>query len=135
MKNTIKIAIVVVCLPLAILGFGAMFDPYPVADQFAIELLGTHGLSTMRGDVGGLLLGSVIMAIIGLWRNNTVWFLAVAVMMLTVASGRLVGFLMDGVTPAVMTPLVAELIIAAVMIAAHRMLSAQSSAPSSDLTG
>ena len=88
-----------------------------------MEPQGIHGLNTIRADIGGLLLVNVIMMVIGLWRCNTTWFLAVAVIMSTVALGRLIGLAIDGVDAAVVPPLVVELVIAGVMLVAHRRLA------------
>ena len=124
MSLAIKIVVLVLCIPMLILGFGAMFNPAAVLDKFAVVPEGLYGLSTVRGELGGLLLGSVLMVVIGVVRSNTTWFLAVAVLMVTVAVGRLVGFVLDGVATAVLPSLIIELVFAAVMVFAHYKLSA-----------
>jgi len=123
MNAAIKIAIALLSLPLLVLGFIAMFNPTGMFERLAVEPQGIHGLSTIRADVGGLLLGGAIMMLIGLWRSNTTWFLAVAVMMSAVAFGRLVGLVVDGVGNAVMLPLAVELVTAGLMLLARRRLS------------
>jgi hypothetical protein len=127
MNNVIKIVVALLCLPLLALGLGAMFNPMGMLDKFAVEPQGIHGLNTIRGDIGGLLLCNVIMMVMGVWRNNTTWFLAVAVIMCTVAFGRLIGFVMDGIETAVAPALVVELVIAGVMLFAHQRLASENS--------
>ena len=122
MEKAIEIVVVLLCLPLLVLGLLAMFNPTAMVEKFGVEPLGSHGLNTIRADIGGLLLCNVIMMVMGLWRKNTTWFLAVAVVMSTVAVGRLVGLVIDGVDTAVIPPLVVELVIAGVMLIAHRRL-------------
>ncbi len=126
MNNAVKVLIVVLCLPLIALGVGAMFNPAVMSGNFAVDPQGIPGLSTIRGDVGGLLLGSAIIMLVGVWRSNTTWFLAAAVMMSTVAFGRLVGFFVDGLDAAIVPAFVIEIVITAVMIATHRRYSAVS---------
>ena len=126
MNNAVKVLIVVLCLPLIALGVGAMFNPAVMSGNFAVDPRGIPGLSTIRGDIGGLLLGSAILMLVGIWRGNTTWFLAAAVMMSTVAFGRLVGFVVDGLDAAVAPAFVIEIVITAVMITVHRRYSADS---------
>ena len=123
MNKAIKIVIAVLCLPLLALGILSMFNPMGMLDKFAVEPQGIHGLNTIRADIGGLLLGTVIMMAMGLWRNNTTWFLAAAVLMGTVAFGRVVGLAIDGVDTAIVPPLVVELVIVGVTLVAHWRLA------------
>ena len=120
MGNGLKIIVGLMGIPLMILGLGAMFAPAEMLEKLAVIPQGLHGYSTIRGDIGGLLVGSASMVFIGLWRNNSTWFLAVAVMMCTVALGRLVGFAAEGIDSTVIPPFVVELVISAVMITAHK---------------
>ncbi len=128
MNKAIKIVIALLCLPLLALGIATMFNPTGMLDKFAVEPEGIHGLNTIRADIGGLLLGTVFMMVMGLWRNNTTWFLAAAVLMGTVVFGRLVGLAIDGVDAAVVPPLVVELVIVGVMLLAHWRLAPENCA-------
>ena len=123
MSNAIKILVILLSAPLVVLGVGAMFNAVEMAAQFGIQPQGIPGLSTLRADIGGLLLGSAILMLLGVWRNNTTWLLAAAVMMGVVAFGRLVGFIFDGFDAALVTPLVVELVIVGVMVGVHHKLS------------
>lgn len=60
---------------------------------------------------------------IGLTTGQTLGFVAVAILMAVVAFGRIVGMLADGFDKAVLPPLIVELVIIAVLIAAHLQLS------------
>ena len=122
MNKAIKILVALLSLPLLALGLSAMFNPTGMFETFGLEPQGILGLNTIRADIGGLLLGSAIMMFMGLWRGNTTWFLGVAAMMSTVAFGRLVGFVADGVDTAAAPALVVELVIAGVMLLANRRL-------------
>jgi hypothetical protein len=122
MSRAIKISVVILCLPLLVLGLGAMFNPMAMLERFAVEPDGIHGLNTLRADIGGLLLGTAVLMLLGVFRNEKTWFLAAAVMMGVVAFGRLVGLAFDGFDPSVVPPLVVELVIVGAVIFAHRRL-------------
>ena len=55
-------------------------------------------------------------------RHETTWFLAVAILMAAAALGRIVGIAIDGFDKAVLPPLVIELVIGGVLLAAHLVL-------------
>ena len=108
-----------------IMGIGFLFDPAGNAPDLALSPLGAHGLNTLRGDIGGLFLASTALIGLGLMLRKGDWLLAVAMLMLFIAAGRLIGFVIDG-NPA-QTTLVAfgfEIVMAAVLIATSRRLAA-----------
>ncbi len=55
-----------------------------------------------------------------LLKNNTTWFLSVAVFMLLIAFGRLVGFAFDGIAMDAVPVFVGEIVIAGLMFVAHK---------------
>jgi len=122
MNNVIKILIVIPALLLLALGLKSMFLPMEMAEKFGVEPLGPNGLNTIRGHLGGTLLTAAALMFIGLLSKNTTWFLATAVFMGLVAVGRAVGFAVDGIAPEAIPPLVIEIIIIGVMMAAHKKL-------------
>ena len=122
MNTALKALIALLCLPLLVLGLSAMFNPSSVIEKFAVVPLDAHGWNTVRADIGGLLLGIALLMLMGLWRKNTTWFLAAALLSGIVAVGRLVGLAFDGADMAVVPPLVVELVIVGVMLTAHRKL-------------
>ncbi|GAB5439376.1 hypothetical protein [Falsiruegeria mediterranea] len=91
--------------------------------NFAIEPVGTAGLSTTRSVIGGLFLASVALRVIGLTTGQTLGYVAVAILMGIVALGRIVGLLADGTGKAVLQPLVGELVIIAVLTIAYAQRS------------
>jgi len=122
MERALKILVALIAIPLLIGGAKAMFDPTGLVERLAVQPAGIAGLSTIRGGIGGLLMGSGAMIVVGLVRKNTEWFLAVAVLMAVATLGRVVGLGLDGVVPAAIKPTVIEAVIVAVMLAAHRKL-------------
>lgn len=122
MERALKILVALLAIPLLIGGAKAMFDPTGLIERLGVEPQGVVGLSTIRGAIGGLLMGSSAMIIVGLVRKNTEWFLAVAVLMAVATLGRVVGLGLDGVAAPGVAAAVIEAVIVGVMIAAHRKL-------------
>ena len=104
------------------LGTMSMFAPRRMVKNFAIEPVGTAGLSTIRSVIGGLFITSVALLIFGLLTGQTLGFAVVALLLGIVAFGRIVGIVADGFDKAVVPPLVVELVIIAVLMTAYVQL-------------
>lgn len=102
------------------LGMTTMFAPNKMLKNFALMPDGNPGLNTIRGVIGGLFLGSVAMLALGLYLDQTIWFLAVAILMGAVAVGRFIGFLFDGFDKAALPPLIVELVMVAIFVTAYQ---------------
>ncbi|MEM7016073.1 MAG: DUF4345 family protein [Pseudomonadota bacterium] len=124
MEMVIQGLIALIALALSGLGIKSMFAPASMVKNFAIEPVGAAGLNTIRGMIGGLFLGCLAMLVAGFAMNNTVWFLAVAVILGAVAIGRVIGILLDGFEKSVIPPLVVELVMVAILVTAHMQLGA-----------
>ena len=123
MDMTLKIIVGLIALLLLFMGANLMFAPVSGAEGFSITAVGADGLNTIRGDLGGMFLAGGALLVLGLVQGRSEWFLAVAVLMAFIATGRLVGFVMDGGPGA--QPLqgfIGELIITAVLVFASRRL-------------
>lgn len=124
MELTLQILVGLATLMLLGLGTMSMFAPRLMVKNFAIEPIGTAGLSTIRSVIGGLFIASVAMLAYGLATDQTLGFVAVALLLGVVAFGRIVGIVTDGFDKAVVPPLVVELVIIGVLLAAHSRLGA-----------
>ncbi|MEZ5558205.1 MAG: DUF4345 family protein [Pseudomonadales bacterium] len=118
----LKILVGLVALLLLYLGLGLVFDPLEGVRAFAVEPQGLHGLSTIRGDLGGMFIASTIMLSIGLATGASLWYMAVAVLMGAIAAGRVVGFVVDGYDDASLAPFIVELVMVAVLVTARVVL-------------
>lgn len=123
MELTLQILVGLATVMLLGLGTMSMFAPRRMVKNFAIEPVGTAGLSTIRSVIGGLFIASVAMLAFGLVTGQTLGFVAVAVLLGVVALGRIVGILADGFYKAVVPPLLVELVIISVLLTAHFQLS------------
>jgi hypothetical protein len=119
MQIAIKIVVGLMTLLFLWLGFGVMFNPASAPAQFGVEALGITGSSTLRGDLGGMFVGSAVLLAWGILRGQTMLFLAVAVLMGTIACGRLVGFVVDGANARVIAPFAVELVMVVILVFAH----------------
>ncbi|MEM9435158.1 MAG: DUF4345 family protein [Pseudomonadota bacterium] len=124
MELTLQIFVGLATVMLLGLGTMSMFAPRRMVKNFAIEPIGTAGLSTIRSVIGGLFIASVAMLVFGLVTGQTLGFVAVALLLGVVAFGRIVGIVTDGFDKAVVPPLVVELVIIGVLLAAHTQLNA-----------
>ncbi|WP_217359686.1 hypothetical protein [Ruegeria arenilitoris] len=66
METTLNILVILATLMLFGLGIMSMCAPRRMVANFAIEPVGTAGLSTIRSVIGGLFLASVALLVIGL---------------------------------------------------------------------
>ncbi len=123
MELTLQILVGLATVMLLGLGAMSMFAPRRMVKNFAVEPIGTPGLSTIRSVIGGLFLASVAMLVYGLAAGQTLGFIAVALLLGVVAFGRVVGIIADGFDKAVLPPLVVELVIISVLIAAYVQLT------------
>ncbi len=125
MTLALKIVSGLFALLFLFMGAGFMFDPVGSAGGVGLSPLGELGLNTLRGDMGGLFLASTALIGLGLLLKRGDWLLAVAILMLFIAAGRVIGFIADG-SPAQPTLMAFgfEIVIAAVLIAASRKLTA-----------
>lgn len=123
METTLNVLVILSTVMLTGLGGMSMFAPRRMVANFAIEPVGTVGLSTIRSVIGGLFLASVALLVIGLTTGQTQSYVAVSILMAVVAIGRIVGLLADGFDKAVLPPLVVELVIIAVLISAHMQIA------------
>ena len=126
MDLTLRIVVALFALLFLIMGVNLMLAPVSGAEGMAVTPIGEAGLSTLRGDLGGLFVGSALLLVLGLIQRKAEWFLAVAVLMALIALGRLLGFVLDG-NPSQPT-LIAfgfELVITCILVLASRKLPAK----------
>lgn len=120
MKTLIKILVVFSSIPLLILGVKAMFTPTSMIELFDLNPRGIFGMNTIRADLGGMLIASSFMILIGLLKQNITWFLATILMMTTLLFGRIISFITDGWTVAAIPAIVVEVFVVLVMLLAYK---------------
>lgn len=118
MDMAINIIIGLLCLPLLGLGFKSLFDAKGMQEHYGVTANNSNGFNTIRGHLGGTLIASAVMIIMGLWTGDKTWFMAAAVFMGVVAVARLIGFVFDGVAKEAIPAVVVELVIVGLMFIA-----------------
>lgn len=127
MELALKIIIGLMALLFLVLGAPLMYDPAAASAQLGVEALGIVGNSTLRGDVGGMFVASAVLLVWGIVQGRTTLFLAVAVLMGSIAFGRLIGFVADGANGQVIMPFVVELVMVVILVFAHVRLGTRAS--------
>lgn len=116
MENLPEIFVGVAGLMLLGLGITSMFAPKKMLKNFAVEPVGTMGLNTIRGVMGGLFLSSVAMLALGYLQGQSLWYQAVALILGAVAIGRVIGLIIDGFNKSAIPPLIVELVMVGVLL-------------------
>ncbi len=122
MDLTMQIIVGVFGVTFAALGVRSMFMPKNMAESRGLSPTGIAGLTEIRGVFGGFFLACATMLVLGLATGETLWFLAVAILMGAVVIGRLVGIVADGFAKVVLPNLVAEIVIGGGLVTAHFVL-------------
>ena len=120
MEKGLKILIVILALLIIVLGLKTMIDPTSMIEKWGMDPIGNTGLNSLRSMFPGILLGGGAMMITGVWKRDTTWFLATALMMAIVAFGRLLSFVLDGFDSSSVPPTVYEIVVVFLMIFAHK---------------
>ena len=94
-----------------------MVAPEMGTAQFSISLIGVQGLSSARADLGGMFLATAILCFLGIKGGQFAggFLYAGAIIMGSVALGRVVGFALDGVVQMTLMPFIFELVFVAIL--------------------
>ncbi len=97
-------------------GLRFYFSPDSMAAEFSIAPSGIPGVSTVRGDLGGLFIAVGLLAASGLRRGSHRLLYSAATIVGAVAFGRVVGFAFEGTPMTTVVPFVAELVFVAILL-------------------
>ncbi len=125
MQIALKVLVAVIGLLLGSLGLRWMFAPVAIAAELGVSLGNEVALNTARGDLGGLFLAGALLCAVGIARSDGRWLQALALFLGCVASGRVVGILVDGFTSEAAVAIAVELVMLAVLLLAARRMSAE----------
>jgi len=119
MEFALKILVIGITVMLTGLGTASMLAPKKMLKNFAIDPVGSAGLNTIRGVIGGMFIGSVTMLVLGFYTGQTTWFFAVGILLGVIALGRIIGAVLDGFDKAIVPPLVVEVLMTSVLVCSH----------------
>jgi hypothetical protein len=117
MNTLFKVAIGIPALFFVFIGVRWAVDPSGAADMLGMSLLSGLGLSSQIGDIGALFLSMGVMMLLALVSRQPIWFYAPAMMLLMVASFRLIAWLVHGAAFAYQE-LAVEIIVSTLLIIA-----------------
>jgi hypothetical protein len=117
-----RILIGLIALFFLVWAFRFFFMPEAIATEFSIAPLGTAGLSTIRGDLGGAFFAIGAFSLLGLRAGGAWWLYAAAAVIGAVAIGRAIGFAFDGMLPTTVVPFVIEVVFVVVLLFGARTL-------------
>lgn len=98
------------------------FIPHTALQLFSISYSDSAGLSTIRGDLGGLFFSLAIFLLLGLREQQRHWLVVSVAIIGFIILGRVVGILIDGNTAYVLAIITIELVIMAMISVAYRVL-------------
>jgi hypothetical protein len=107
-----------------VMGLTTLLDPDQVATSLGFGPLDAMGLNSLRADVGGFFLAAAVFCGIGLFRGRSGWILGGALLYGLAAVGRITGVAMAGAPEGVVTPIVVEIILVALLLGSVRILRA-----------
>jgi hypothetical protein len=116
MKTAARLLVGLVALFFVAWGLRFYFLPQSMAAEFFVTPLDAGGLSTVRGDLGGLFIAVGVFAALGLRSGYARRLWTAATIVGAVAFGRLIGFATDGPTQTAVVAFVAELVFIAILV-------------------
>lgn len=123
MEMALRIVLRLLALGMLLGAVGFIFNPAGMEADFAVRALETHGMGTLRGDLGGTFLMLAIFTFHGSRPGNAAWLAVPLVFMLTVLFGRIVHIVLDGLTDPAIRATVIELVAIAILEYARRTLA------------
>ena len=98
------------------LGIGFMVLPDTMAVAFVVQPISEQGLSSIRGDIGGLFLGMGFFALLGAWGARRRWLAVPVTLLLLIISGRLITLAVNGFSETGVRMLMVEAVLAVVLL-------------------
>lgn len=97
-RTVLRSVTAVLGLYFLVVGAGCVLLPEMLAGQFHIVPQGIHGMSTVRGDLGGLFVSMGLLTFVGLRskRHGAAFLSCVAFVLIVIACARIPGLLLDG---------------------------------------
>jgi|JI9StandDraft_1071089.scaffolds.fasta_scaffold460566_2 hypothetical protein len=125
MQIFIRLAIAAQALFMLFVGTLFLLRPVEAAANFALAPLSLLGHATLRADMFGFFVSGALFALFAAWKSVR-WPLLVPIVLLACAIlGRLVSFMVDGVVPGSVEPIVAEIVMMLIVVTGFRTLPAR----------
>lgn len=117
-----KLAVGLFSLMFLVTAARCFFFPEGVLELFSIGYEGSAGLSTIRGDLGGLFFAMCVFLLLGLRAHERYWITATNLIILFIVLGRVIGMVLDEFTQHLLTITAIEIVIVLAIAAAQFVL-------------
>ena len=104
-------------------GASVFMEPARLGEQLGLSPIGTLGVSTLRGDIGGLFAGAGLFMLAAAARGNRTYLIPPLVFTGIALAARSAAMALTGFAPELVQPMAVEAVTIALMLAAHAILS------------
>ena len=122
MKKVINTLVVLGIAPLFLLGAVNVIAPSNTFALYGIEPLGILTYSTLRGAIGGVLIGGGLLMLIGLITKNKTWYQSALIIIATILICKFISVIFDGWTSELLPAILTELYVVVVMFFAAKQI-------------
>ncbi|MFT7685201.1 MAG: hypothetical protein ACI9FB_000544 [Candidatus Azotimanducaceae bacterium] len=130
MLTGLKIACGLYAALMLMLGARWWFTFDAMSLEWAVKAEGALGINNLMADMGSLFLGGAVLIGLGLWKKQSIWLLATAILMVIAAMGRLLAYATIGYAPETLVPLLFEIISAILLYGTHLQMQKATTAES-----
>ena len=103
-------------------GLAFVFSPAIMEPYFSVRASQSHGMGTLRGDLGGAFLSLAAFTLYGSRPGNAKWLAVPVVFLCAILFGRMVHVVLDGLTQDAIRSIVIELVGLVLLERARRTL-------------
>lgn len=121
MNTLLKVLVALTGISLGGLGVGWIVAPNYMAADFSIHLDGLEALNQVRGSWGGALTAFGTLCALGLLRSEARWLYPVAIFLGFMLVGRVLGFVLDGMTTRMLVFAITEVAMIIILLAMARV--------------
>ena len=115
----LQILIGLSALALLVIGGRWFFAAEGMMEEHDIQAISPTGKNYLRGDVGGLLIGGGIMAVLYLVQGSDQWVWPLTILLATVIVGRAISLLVDGYSKQGLQAIIIEILMIALLVGYH----------------
>ena len=121
MNTILKLLVGLTGISLGGLGVGWIVAPNYMAADFSIQLDGLEALNQVRGSWGGALTAFGTLCALGLLRSEARWLYPVTIFLGFMLVGRILGFVLDGMTTRMLVFAITEVAMIIALLAMARV--------------
>lgn len=129
LQKALRLAVGLFGVVFVALALGFLIDPVPAASKLGVGPLGPLGVATLRADLWAFFGTGGILSVASAVRNDARLLTAPLLMIAMALAGRLITVAVSGFDQTMVPPMVAEAIIAVLLVLGYRNLATPRIAP------